>query len=506
MKYEACLIGTFMPVPGCIGFEVPVFRHGDYNIPVVQVLDERGKVLEFIEHHFDKLSYDTPSQVKTAAGRLGIYAFRDPDGVLHVGTQAQLRAELTPIISAGRLNDYPLLRFRLSAFFNLTDRVAEDAQAAWGWLEASSSRWAANVWKQEATIVPEVRRCIALCLRDAGAKKDDIQRVASGVRAERVGGGYEITVHIPQEMPLLEQCQALLARNGNLLGNAVAWWPELSFQRVTITPQLTNSTPLREPERMENLLKEAKTFLDEKVYHPKMKNPLIPKRIKDISASTRVWISECRKIGDVVSYVKRIYQKNVGRLGFNVSIEQVMMEDIYDEFERKFGEYADYRWGIADFEPGKMYGGHLISIFSEIYSNRHGGIYPVGRIGQHKAVVIKATTFRNKYNNKWIEFGVRIKYYLKRNQHQEPTQNNESGESGKLFIDHHLAPMKKLFDENIPENRSIIDCGDAPVLVFVKESKNETLYTYHGIFRNAGVKTDLDGAKWFDLVKVDAPP
>lgn len=504
MDYDAHIIGTFAPILECAGFEVPVFRRFDRNIPLIQELDERGKVLGLVEHDFGELSYDVLPQVTTTVGRLGVYAFRDLDGGLHIGTQARLGTELMPIISAGRFDDHPLLRFRLSAFFDLTDRVAKDAQAAWGWLEASSSHWAADAWKQEATIVPEVRRCIALHLRDAGASEDDIRRVASGVRAEGLGDGYEITIHIPQEMPWAEQCRSLLARSDNLLGNAVVWWPELSCARIIITPQLTTFIPLREPEKMESLLKEAKTFLDEKVFHPKMKNPRIPKRTKDISASTRVWISECRKIGDVVFYVNRFHQKNGGRFKFNVANEQIMMEDIYDEFKGKFGAYADYRWSIADFEPGKMYGGHLIAIFSEIYSNRHGGIYPVGRIGQHKAVVIKAATYRNKYQNEWIEFGVRIKYYLKSNPYQEPVQSNEK--SDKLFVNPHSVPMKKLFDENIPVNRSIIDCIDVPVLVFVKESKNETLYTYHGIFRNAGVKTDPDGAKWFDLVKVDVPP
>jgi hypothetical protein len=81
------------------------------------------------------------------------------------------------MIGRGDFDHLPLLRFRLSSFCGLAGRIADDALTAWAWLRDTASQQAADRWKLESTIVPEVRKSIALHLRAAGKNQKTIERI-----------------------------------------------------------------------------------------------------------------------------------------------------------------------------------------------------------------------------------------------------------------------------------------------------------------------------------------
>jgi hypothetical protein len=57
--------------------------------------------------------------------------------------------------------------------------------------------------------------------------------------------------------------------------------------------------------------------------------------------------------------------------------------------------------------------GRFLSIFTRTYSNRGAGIRPIGKVGNHQAVVVNITIGGGKYPNEWLEPGKRLKCYLK---------------------------------------------------------------------------------------------
>ena len=54
---------------------------------------------------------------------------------------------------------------------------------------------------------------------------------------------------------------------------------------------------------------------------------------------------------------------------------------------------------------GEAYNSFDLNIFAERYDNRSGGILPIGEVGHHRAVFVKATLTGGKYPNGWIEDG-----------------------------------------------------------------------------------------------------
>lgn len=475
------LIGTFAPVPGVVGFELPVFRYPGGNITLIQDLDERGNVLRLVERDFSQLDYDVPGGVTAEAGRPGIYAFRCPDRSLHVGTREQLGGALVPMIGAGGFDDRPTLRFRLSAFFELNSRVADDAQAAWKWLGTTASRWTADTWKLESTIVPEIRRSVCMCLRDTGEAEDVIKQACAGVHAAINGDKLDASVELSSEAVWAVRCGASLQKNG-FQGDVAKWWNEFSDVRVTVNFKATTRDSDNILDDTGSILEEAKAFLNNRLFLPLIEDSSMPTKIKNRMKSVRVWISKFPKIGDLVAYMERFPKKNIHQLPLGLPVSE--MEDVYEEFMHKFSAFRNHSWSLDDFKEGESYSGYMIAIYSKIYNNRRGGIYPVGRIGEHKSVLIKALIGGGEYENKWIINSLRLKYYLR----------GEKGIGGKIY------------SEEIPENRSIAGFPGIPILVFSKSSEADSLYTYFGIFRSAGIVTEPDGSKWFDLVKVDDAP
>ncbi|MGM5031157.1 hypothetical protein [Tardiphaga sp. 803_E3_N1_3] len=446
---------------------------------VVQELDESLIVNLLAEREFAQVSYETNFHITTSQGEPGIFAVRCLNRSLLVGTQSDLTPALARLINCGSFDSVPLLRFRLSAFCGMSDRIADDAKSAWTWLRRSASQWSADNWKVESTIRPEIMKNVAMRLRAAGEGVEVIDTISRAVDVQIAGEETAVLIRMPASEPWAARCRDLLQADVELLGDAAMWWPELKNCSLRILDAQESVLQTLAAAPLNEILSGAKKFLEDQLFAPAQNDPAIPKALRNRFANTRILVSQFEKIGDLVLYIERFSRKNARQMQFNLPTSHASMESIHDEFIGVYGQYREYSSDIMDLKIGKNYSGTFLSILSRSYTNRSGGIRPVGKVGHHKAVVIKATIDGMKYQNEWIEQGVRLKYYLNGVSYRGRTKYNEGS----------------------PANRSIIDYPDLPILVFIKEQDRPSLYSFRGIFSNTGVVTEADGAKWFNLVK-----
>jgi len=477
VKRQARFVGTFSPVPGVAGFEIPLFRSDRSDMVLIQELDESLVVTLLTEGEFENFHHVDRFGVTTIEGGPGVFAIRCLNGLLLAGTQSDLMPGLGRLINGGHFDRTPLLRFRLSVFCRLIGRVADDAKYAWAALKGSASQWAADSWKRESTIRPEIVRNVAMRLRAAGEAPQVIEAVTRSVDVQMMGRQATPLIRIPQSEPWSARCKELLQADKHLLGDATMWWPELescSPQVEEVQESIAQSFDIAP---MRDILSRAKAFLDERLFFPAQADPAIPKALRNRFASTRVLVSQFEKIGDLVRYIERFSLVRGKQMQFSLPTSHATLETIHDEFIGLYGQYREHSSDVTALVPGRTYSGPFLSILSRLYTNRSGGILAIGKIGMHKAVIVKATIGGAKYQDEWIEREERLKYYLR--------VRNYRG--------------RVTYDETLPENRSIIDYPEMPILVFVKQQARPSLYSYHGIFKNVRVVVEVDGSKWFDL-------
>jgi 5-methylcytosine-specific restriction protein A len=58
------------------------------------------------------------------------------------------------------------------------------------------------------------------------------------------------------------------------------------------------------------------------------------------------------------------------------------------------------------------------------------------------------------------------------------------------------------FNESYIENRAIINFPNVPIFAFVRPT-DEGPFTLKGVYRNEKVHSEVDGSKWFELVRID---
>lgn len=222
---------------------------------------------------------------------------------------------------------------------------------------------------------------------------------------------------------------------------------------------------------------EARAFIESRVLQPALQSTAVSESAKaTISNSTR-WLRQFRRVGDLILYMDR-FRGEAGTEVFKAlrAAGLLTFEDIRDEFLETFAPWASDRTRLDDFVIGGRYSSFDLVIFAGVYDTRSGGILPIGPVGNHKAVFVKATLSGGKYENKWLTEGSKLKYYLK--------SRNE------------------VFKESYIENASIIDYPEVPVYVFARHT-TEGPFTLAGIFRNTGVHSEPNGAKWFELARLD---
>jgi 5-methylcytosine-specific restriction protein A len=146
-------------------------------------------------------------------------------------------------------------------------------------------------------------------------------------------------------------------------------------------------------------LTQAKLFLEEKAFLPTLQSSTTSTRILNVVKDTRRWIARFRRIGDLVRYMER-FRPDVRQASFPfLEIRRLRFEDAYAEFTEKFGQYRWFRTTIADFKEAETYDPFTLSIYSRTYNNRSGGIRPVGKTGEHEAVVVNIILSGDRYAN-----------------------------------------------------------------------------------------------------------
>lgn len=225
------------------------------------------------------------------------------------------------------------------------------------------------------------------------------------------------------------------------------------------------------------MIKQAIEFILSRVDEPALAHPDLDRSIRPKVSNTKVRIQSFKKIGDLYHYMERFSslpkpgQDEAYKALKSLGLETY--EDIFEEFKEKFKNYIQDIMTLDDFVIGNIYSSWDISNFAKVYDNLQG-IYLIGQ-EPYKAIFIKVTLQNGKYPNEWIEYGQELKYFMK-------------SISGK-------------FDANYKVNKAIINSGQTPIYVFIKE---DTQCKLVGIFKYLDYYNEPDDSKWFRLEKMDS--
>ncbi|WP_350022514.1 HNH endonuclease [Turicibacter sanguinis] len=201
----------------------------------------------------------------------------------------------------------------------------------------------------------------------------------------------------------------------------------------------------------------------------------LDKSFKNKVQNSRNLFRKFKKSGDMFKYLQRFKDShgtgNDDLYGAFKELGLKTFEDIYDEVSTKFRYEIDDVTVLEDFIIGEEYTSYDIAIFSKVYSVQQG-IYLVGDESNYQAIFIKVTLQNGTYPNEWIIPGKELKYYM-------------------------FAPSER-YDPTYKQNKAIINSGDIPIYVFIKEG---TVCKLEGIFEYVEYITEEDDRKWFRLKK-----
>ena len=216
-------------------------------------------------------------------------------------------------------------------------------------------------------------------------------------------------------------------------------------------------------------------YILDHVIEPALACDELDKSFKNKVQNSKNLFRNFKKSGDMFKYLQRFKDSHgtgnddlyneFKRLGLKT------FEDIYDEVGVKFKDEIDDVTVLDDFIIGEEYTSYDIAIFSKTY-NVQSGIYLVGDEPNYQAIFIKVTLQNGSYPNEWIIPGKELKYYM-------------------------YAPSQR-YDPNYKPNRAIINSGNIPIYVFIKEG---TVCKLEGIFEYVEYVTEEDDRKWFRLKK-----
>lgn len=182
-----------------------------------------------------------------------------------------------------------------------------------------------------------------------------------------------------------------------------------------------------------------------------------------------------RKSGDMFKYLKRFETSHgTGNDDLYMEFKRLGLktfEDVYHEVGVKFKDEIDDITVLDDFVIGEEYTSYDIAIFSKTYDVQ-SGIYLVGDGPNYQAIFIKVTLQNGAYPNEWIIPGKLLKYYI--------------------------YARKQNYNPDYKVNKAIINSGNIPIYVFIKEG---TVCKLEGIFEYVEYVTEEDDRKWFKLKK-----
>lgn len=227
------------------------------------------------------------------------------------------------------------------------------------------------------------------------------------------------------------------------------------------------------------MITKAINFVLNEVHNPALSHPNLDISCKNKIRRSKTLVSKMKKIGDIYIYLSKF--STVPVQGERFVYDELKKhglktyEDLYIEFEYKFGNYLDEVTTLSDFIIGQKYNSWDIAIFSKTYDVQ-SGIYKVPGTPNLKAIFIKATLENGKYQNEWLVEGSLLKYYF--------------------------YSLNGKFSKNYEVNKTIIysKVKDIPIYVFFKEG---LVCTFIGIFEYIKYTTEQDNTMWFTLRRVD---
>ena len=222
---------------------------------------------------------------------------------------------------------------------------------------------------------------------------------------------------------------------------------------------------------------EAQEFIINRALQPAIESPDTTPRMKNLTLDSIRWIKQFKRTGDLLAYMDRFRGEAPTEISAGLKAAGIpSYEDIHDELIEIFKASINDCTRLDDFVIGQSYTAYDIHIFAKNYDLRSGGIQPIGSVGNHTAVFIKATLTGGTYPNAWIEKGQRLRYFLK--------------------------SIKGKFKESYQANRSIAEYPEVPVYAFVRDT-DKAQFVLSGIFKSASIQSTPDGAKWFDLHRIN---
>jgi len=219
-------------------------------------------------------------------------------------------------------------------------------------------------------------------------------------------------------------------------------------------------------------IEEAQNYVRNSVQVPAMRSDL-PQSFKNKVKNSNVWLSNFKRVGDLLTYLKRFKVSNDDPIYHELKKYKLLtFEDIVPEFEKKFGPWANDSTRVSDFIIGEVYDAYDILIFSKTYDTRAGGMFVIEADGKPAAVVIKASLEGGSYPNAWIKEHTCLKYYLK--------------------------SIGTNFGEHFKTNAAILNNHEIPILTFVRNT-NEGPFFFRGIFGFSTIVRELNNSKYFEL-------
>jgi len=216
----------------------------------------------------------------------------------------------------------------------------------------------------------------------------------------------------------------------------------------------------------------ARNFVQNKVQQPALESQL-PEKVKNKVRHSNIWLNRFNKVGDLLAYLRRFDASKEAPVFHQMkSLNLLTFEDIVDEFEAKFFQWAQDCTRPSDFIIGHEYSVYDILILARNYETRSGGMFLLEAEGKPAAVVIKATLADGPYPNAWLEQGVRLKYFLK--------------------------SIDGVFGEHFKPNAAILHTPGLPIYTFTRDTAKSP-FVFRGIFHFNGIHREEDGSKWFDL-------
>lgn len=226
-------------------------------------------------------------------------------------------------------------------------------------------------------------------------------------------------------------------------------------------------------------IESAREFLQARVQRPALQHPALSDKLKQKIKHSDTWLSRFKRVGDLYAYLRRFDVAKDDPIYLELKQHQLeTFEDVRDEFSKRFAVWLDDKTLASDFVVGEQYSAHDVLIFAKTYDLRSGGMFVISAGDAPQLVIIKATLSGGKYANSWLEQGKRLKYYFK--------------------------SIKGAFGDHFQANAAILNNHHIPVLTFARQSDGEE-FVFQGVFSYANHHTENDGAKWFELTKVDQP-